>query len=401
MSKILKMSSPHISGAVKLPASKSISNRLLILQALYGGFDIANLSDAEDTQLLRSDLNSNSEIVDVGHAGTAMRFLLAYYTAKGEAKTLTGSDRMKQRPIGPLVDALNIAGARIEYLEKKGYPPVRIHPQQAKGSEISIDGSISSQFISALLMVGPYLPNGLQMNIEGGMVSKPYIEMTLELMEGLGLKYQEALNSKFQIENQKASFAGTISVEYDWSSASYWYALAALSQSADITLKGLSKPSLQGDSNIRDWMEDLGVSTTFDDKGAHLRKTDFERKKLFFDFTSCPDLAQTIVVVCAALDADAEFTGLETLRIKETDRIAALQIELRKFGKELVEFETGNFKLEGVFKPIAHRISTYNDHRMAMAFTPLVMLCGELEIEEPQVVKKSYPDFWEELSSLI
>lgn len=378
------------------------------MQALYGGFEIKNLSEAEDTRLLEEALDKPSETIDIGHAGTTMRFLLAYYAATGQAKILTGSPRMKERPIGPLVNALRQAGAEIGYLEKEGYPPVKVQPVKAKGGKVEISGNISSQFISALLMVGPTLQNGLELIVSGEKVSETYIAMTLGLMKELGLSHQIETPTKSRTvyhlllaPNHQPKTIIHQSVEPDWSAASYWYAFVALADVAEITLLGLKLPSLQGDAAIAEMMKGLGVESSFSEKGVHLSKTDFKKMDLGFDFTPCPDLAQTIIVLCAALDIDARFTGLQTLRIKETDRIAALQTELKKFGKDLAEEDDGWFTLKGKFQASHQVVKTYNDHRMAMAFAPLVMVCGSIEIENPDVVKKSYPKFWEEVQKLL
>ncbi len=400
MLKTISFKDRSISGSVQLPASKSISNRLLILQALYGGFAIENLSEAEDTMLLKKALSGNDETIDVGAAGTAMRFLLAYYVTKGETKILTGSERMKERPIGSLVDALRKLGADINYLENDGYPPARINAAKLSGSKVSIPGNTSSQYISALLMIGPSLPYGLKVEITNGLVSEPYLEMTISLMKGLGFKVNRTSNSTIQVNSERKASPPIQIVEPDWSAASYWYAIAALSDNSDIFLHGLKLSSIQGDTIVHHWMKSLGVETIEEADGLLLKKKSIEKKPSNLDFLANPDLAQTIIVLCAALDIEATFTGLQTLRIKETDRIAALKIELKKFGKELVN-EGETYSLSGKFQPSVQTIKTYQDHRMAMAFAPLALLCGEIKIEDAEVVNKSYPNFWEELEKLI
>lgn len=399
MLKTIHFKGRSISGNVQLPASKSLSNRLLILKALYGSFEIDNLSDARDTILLHKAIESDEGIVDVEAAGTAMRFLLAYYVAKGEAKTLTGSPRMKERPIAPLVDALRQLGADITYLENDGYPPVKISPAKLSGNKVLIPGNISSQFISALLMIGPSLDNGLTLQIADGMVSESYVKMTIKLMEDLGFHIQDGGNSILKVEKSGVERPSVQFIGSDWSAASYWYAFAALCEDVDIFLPGLKLPAIQGDAIIYKWMKSFGVETIKEVEGVRLEKMAFEKKPLSFDFISNPDLAQTIIVLCAALDIEASFTGLYTLKIKETDRIVALQNELKKFGKELVE-KKGVYTLEGKFKPLKQRIKTYDDHRMAMAFAPLAVLCGEIEIEDAEVINKSYSHFWRELEKL-
>lgn len=407
MYKAIRFNSKSIKGTVQLPASKSISNRLLILQALYGGFEIENISQADDTVLLEEALASEAETINVGMAGTAMRFLLAYYATTGQAKILTGSSRMKERPIGPLVDALNQLGADITYLEKEGYPPLKIDAVKPQGGNVKISGGVSSQYISALLMIAPSLENGLQLEITDGLVSEPYVEMTIGLLGRVGYEVEKITNRSHQITNLVVRSNNPLSnvhnlqcVESDWSAVSYWYAFAALAEEADIFIPNLSLPSLQGDAIICEWMKDLGVETIWEEGGARLRKVPFQQKSLNFDFLAHPDLAQTVIVLCAALDIDATFTGLQTLKIKETDRIAALQLELKKFGKYLVE-NGDAYTLQGQFKASRQTINTYNDHRMAMAFAPLALVCDELEIESPEVVSKSYPNFWEQVVKFI
>lgn len=406
MLKTVTFKGKSIKGAIELPASKSISNRLLILKALYGGFEIGNLSDARDTILLQKALVSEGETVDVGPAGTAMRFLLAYYAAKGETKILTGSDRMKERPIGPLVEALKQLGADITYLEKEGYPPVKINPAKLKGSKVQISGNVSSQFISALMMIGPSFENGLEIEITEGLVSESYVDLTIKLMEELGFQVQKNANSKSQISNitihpfdRQSIIKDLYLVCPDWSAASYWYVFAALCDEVDVFLPGLRLPALQGDAIIYKWMKSFGVETIKEAEGVRLKRIPFEKKPLSFDFISNPDLAQTIIVLCAALDFEATFTGLQTLRIKETDRLAALRTELLRYGRILTE-KDGIYALEGEFRYLKPVVKTYDDHRMAMAFAPLAVLCGEVNIENPEVVKKSYPNFWWELEKL-
>lgn len=408
MKKVISSTSRIVNGTVHLPSSKSISNRLLILNALYEPIEIQNLSEAEDTQILKAVLESEEEVIDVGHAGTAMRFLLAYYVAKGQSKILTGSARMKERPIGPLVDALKQIGADIEYLEKPGYPPIKINPKPLRGGKVEIDGSVSSQFISALLMIGDFFPESLEIHIRGNIVSEAYIELTREWLPTYGYHYEKLVDKDTRLTIYKLTHLGPamspehfIRIEVDWSAASYWYSFVALSEAGEIMIERLRDTSVQGDAIIHKWMADLGVKTEFTDTGALLSKTTIKQDVMSFDFTNCPDLAQTIIVLCATLNIGGYFSGLETLRIKETDRIEALKAELKKFGKQLIEFENGLFKLYGEFKPSSPSIQTYNDHRMAMAFAPLAMVCGSIEIEDPDVVKKSYPNFWEDVEAII
>ncbi len=369
------------------------------MQALSNGeVRIDNISDAADTVTLNNILKDDSQkVVDIGPAGTAMRFLTAFYAVKESERTLTGSARMKQRPIGILVDALRTLGADIEYVEKEGFPPLKIKgPLNQKTKEVSIKGNISSQYISALLLIAPKLDQGLNLVIEGELTSKPYVEMTLAMMEQAGISHYWKDNV---ITIEKQSFnKSVINVEPDWSAASYWYAIAALSEEAQLFLPGLNGYSLQGDSMITEIMANFGIRSQFKDGGVCLFKEPKKLERKIFDFKECPDLAQTVIVCCAALGHDATFTGLETLKIKETDRVNALQTELLKIGVRLIE-KNQTYKLDssGLNLDKNIKISTYDDHRMAMAFAPLALVIPELEIEDHLVVEKSYPDFWKHL----
>lgn len=394
-----------LNGAITLPSSKSISNRALMIKALSGlDIEISNLSDAKDTQILAELLADKSRtIFDVGHAGTTMRFLTAYLAIKEGEFVLTGSERMQQRPIKILVDALRTLGAEIEYLKNEGFPPLKIKGKKFSGGEITIDGSVSSQYISALMLAAPYMENGLKINFEGQLTSKPYLEMTLEIIKYFGAK----LTWKEDAIEVKAGkyVAKDFYVEADWSAASYWYSMVALAREAEITLFGLQKESLQGDAVVAKIYENFGVKTEFIENAIRLTKNSLPitlHSPIFLDFTDCPDLAQTIAITCAALNIPAKLTGLSTLRIKETDRIAALQNELNKLGYN-AEVE-GNDLIIGFSSPDSYRdcestnpsVKTYNDHRMAMAFAPLGLL-HPIKIENPDVVIKSYPNFWEDL----
>lgn len=391
---LLKRKSDFQSAVIDLPASKSIANRALIIKALSNGNElINNLSEARDTQTMLRLLNSDEFELDVLDAGTTMRFLTAYLTITNQHKILTGSERMQERPIKLLVDALIKLGADISYKSNAGYPPIEIKSFNDNGiREISISGEVSSQYISALLMIGPLLKNGLILNLSGRIGSRPYIEMTLSVMRSFGI------NSTFegnvvQIGHQK--YQGTpYTVEPDWSAASYWYSLVALSENSSITLKGLTRNSIQGDSVIQKIMENLGVTTTYSLEGAILTKS--ASKNYFeYDFTDCPDLAQTVAVICAAKGIEATFTGLESLKIKETDRVVALQTELAKMNCQLNE-EGSKWVLKP-FKIDSEKvfINTYEDHRMAMAFAPLCLKL-DVTIEDKSVVKKSYPNYWKD-----
>ena len=369
------------------------------MQALSdGAVRVDNISDAADTVTLNSILSGKSpELVDIGPAGTAMRFLTAFYSVKDSEHTLTGSARMKQRPIGILVDALRTLGADIQYLEKEGFPPLKIKgPLSQKTKEVRIKGNISSQYISALLLIAPKLEQGLNLVIEGELTSKPYVEMTLAMMEQAGIKHNWKGNV-ITIENQSFNKV-VINVEPDWSAASYWYAIAALSEDAQLFLPGLNGYSLQGDSIITEIMANFGISSQFKDGGVYIFKEAKKIERKIFDFKECPDLAQTVIACCAALGHEATFTGLETLKIKETDRVNALQTELLKIGVKLIEkIQTYKLDCSGLDLNKKVKIATYDDHRMAMAFAPLALVMPELEIEDHLVVEKSYPDFWKHL----
>ncbi len=385
----------------ELSSSKSISNRALLLQALSNSQSVvSNLSVARDTQLMERLVSSTDVVIDVLDAGTTMRFLTAYFALSGKNKIMTGTDRMKERPIALLVDALRKIGASIEYKEKEGFPPIEIKGfSDQLVDQLEIPGNVSSQYISALMMVAPILPKGLTILLQGKIGSVPYIRMTAELMKQFGvepsLDFDKGL---IKIQNSKFKRAD-ITVEADWSSASYWFAFVALAKQAELTLPRISEKSLQGDRVIVDIMNQLGVQTIFKNGNALLSKKE-AAKNLTWDFKDCPDLAQTVLPVCAAKGIPCDFTGLESLRIKETDRIAALQNELQKIGATLSEPSTGNWKLEpGRIPPQSITIQTYHDHRMAMGFAPLATI-QDLKIESPEVVNKSYPGFWRDMNSV-
>jgi 3-phosphoshikimate 1-carboxyvinyltransferase len=370
----LKALSRDINQTIQLTGSKSESNRALIIRALSDGkVRIRNLS----------------------------RFLTAYLPLARGSFLLTGSERMKQRPIGILSDAMKSLGASIEFAGEPGYPPLRIQGGfRQQTAEIDIQGNVSSQYISALLLIAAALPEGLKLNIVGELTSRPYVEMTLAMLAEAGIEHtwngqQIAIAPQQPRESE-------LYIEPDWSAASYWYAIVALSDSASIRLPGLRRDSLQGDQEIKDIMQDLGVVTVFTQDGISLTKIEHRRIRDLYDFKSCPDLAQTVITCCAALGIETAFTGLETLKIKETDRILALQNELAKFGVKLYEAESGVYRLDcsGRTQPEELQIKTYEDHRMAMAFAPLALVFDRLVIEEPAVVEKSYPLFWEHLKKV-
>ena len=387
--------------SVQLPASKSICNRALILNALsYSPYEIQNLSDCDDTDVMVKALNSNDSHFDVKAAGTAMRFLTAFLSKVVGEWTITGTERMKNRPIRILVDALNAVGAKIEYLEKEGFPPLRIMGSALQGGEISLDGGVSSQYISALLMIAPLMEKGLTLHLQGKVISKPYIHLTLQLMKQYGVE-SEWVGSTIKVAPQSYRPL-PYTVESDWSAASYWYEMMALSQQAEIELKGLFKESLQGDAAGAKLFAQLGVATDYKAGGVVLRKNENVCQKLIYDFVNEPDLAQTFVTTCAFMDIPFRFTGLQSLKIKETDRIEALKCELRKLGYVLTDTNGSILEWNGErCEPEAHPvITTYEDHRMAMAFAPASLVRKEgIEIAHPEVVSKSYPHFWENMES--
>ncbi|HEX2936812.1 MAG TPA: 3-phosphoshikimate 1-carboxyvinyltransferase [Bacteroidales bacterium] len=398
MNYVLNYSKDSLSLTVDLPASKSISNRMLIIRALTeNNFEIKNISDSDDTNVMLKAFAEDKEIVDIHHAGTSMRFLTAYFAATGQKKTITGSDRMKNRPIKELVNALNQLGANVTYAEKEGYPPVITSGKALTGDRITINGSISSQYITALLLVAPVLPNGLNVEIVGKLMSSSYVALTLGLMKQFGVNASWEGNV-IRVPHQKY-LGNEAFVEGDWSGASYWYEMVALSKEADITINGLTGNSLQGDSALANIYEGLGVKTSYKSNAVRLTKCAVIAKKLEYDFIDNPDSVQTAVVTSCLLGIPFTITGAETLRIKETDRIAALQIEMKKLGFIIEEPRPGTLSWEGQTcepqKQIA--IDTYKDHRMALAFAPAAMRFKNLTINDAMVVTKSYPKYWEHL----
>jgi len=390
-----------LQGKINLPTSKSISNRLLVIRALSpDSFPLEGLSDSDDTQALQQGLQSPADVIDVGHAGTTMRFLTAYFAATGKIKTVTGSERMRNRPIGDLVDALNHLGAGIRYLEKTGYPPIRTSGKPLSGNFIEINGNVSSQFISALLLVAPVLPDGLTIRIKGEPVSASYIRMTLELMRQTGIQYLYE-NQTIAVARQDYRSEG-MCVERDWSAASYWFQMAALADDAELLLEGITEESLQGDALISQIAHSLGVKTEFTPEGALLTKQNDISQHLELDFINMPDLVQTVAVTCCLKNIGFRFSGVQTLRVKETDRIAALQNELLKLGYRIRETEPGiiEWNHEHSESQYLECIATYHDHRMAMAFAPAAIRFPELQIENPEVVSKSYPNFWSDLKKV-
>jgi 3-phosphoshikimate 1-carboxyvinyltransferase len=387
-----------IEGNISLPASKSISNRALIMHALsYAEEPILNLADCDDTNVLVKALNSNECTFDVGAAGTAMRFLTAFLSKIVGEWVITGSDRMKQRPIAVLVNALNELGGHVEYIEKEGFPPLRIHGSALLGGEIELDGSISSQYISALLMIAPTMKNGLTIRLKGKIISKPYIHLTLKLMEEFGIKANWE-NSVIRIKPQEYNPV-RFSVESDWTAASYWYQICALMKKGEIELQGLHKKSWQGDALVAEIFTQLGVRTRFQQGKICLTKNNEITGKMVWNLVDQPDLAQTLVVTCCCLRVPFRFSGLQSLKVKETDRIKALQNECKKLGFVLTEPAEGILEWNGVQQeretdPV---IETYDDHRMAMAFAPVCLSGEPIRINHPEVVSKSYPTYWDDL----
>jgi 3-phosphoshikimate 1-carboxyvinyltransferase len=390
----------YIRSSIRIPSSKSISNRMLILRSLAGSKAfLENLSDSDDTKVLAEALDNESDIIDVGHAGTSMRFLTAYLCTRSGEFTLTGSRRMKQRPIGPLVDALKQIGARIDYLEQDAYPPMRIRGGGLTGGSIEIQAGISSQFISALMMIGPLLEGGLVIRLKGEIVSASYIEMTLSLMNSCGAvadfdgRRIRVAQGSYRLEKFR--------VESDWSGASYWFQMAALLPGSEIFLPHLTGNSIQGDAVLVQIFDALGIQADFREEGLLLSSREVDLPERFdYDFTGCPDLVQTMAVSLCALEIPFRFTGTITLRVKETDRIAALQNELRRVGFVLDADAAGRWLgWDGTrCAPEPHpSIRTYHDHRMAMAFAPLAIKAGKISIEDPEVVTKSYPSYWKDL----
>lgn len=401
MNKIkLLVDSEQVSGALNLPASKSISNRVLIINALsYSPLLVENLAVCEDTDRLLEALHSNTNTFYTGDGGTTIRFLTAFLSKIVGEWTVNCSERMKERPIGILVDALNKLGAQISYMEKEGYPPLKVIGSNLSKSSLSLSGSTSSQYITALLLIAPTLQNGLELTLNGKIVSRPYIQMTLDIMSEFGIKSTFAGN-KIKVEAQDYKIR-PYKVESDWSGASYWYEVVSLAKGGSIFLRGLSEESFQGDAKQVAVWEKLGVRSTFDEGGVLLEKTEVQINRFDFDFCEMPDLAQTFAVCCALNGIPFRFMGLETLKIKETNRVVALMRELKKLGFILSEPKEGSLEWNGEVGLAEENpsIATYRDHRMAMSFAPIA-LKYPIQIENPQVVNKSYPEFWNHLRAL-
>ena len=385
---------------ITLPASKSISNRALILHALSAGKILpANLSDCDDTFVTKRALEGGAqEVIDIMAAGTAMRFLTAYLSVTPGCRILTGTARMQQRPIRILVDALRSLGAQIEYVGQEGYPPLRITGDKLNGSEVTISGGVSSQYISALLMIGAVLPTGLTLHLTGDLISRPYIQLTLQLMQEFGAQAEWVDTQTIRVLPGGYRDIPFL-VESDWSAASYWYEMLALKGGGEIILPGLFEHSYQGDGRGAELFKRLGVETTFASDGVHLTAGGQPVSRLEENLVEIPDLAQTFVVTCCLMGIPFRFSGLQSLRIKETDRMAALVCELRKLGYVLKAEQNSILSWEGERCEAESRpvIATYEDHRMAMAFAPASLVRGEIRVAHPEVVSKSYPRYWEDL----
>lgn len=401
MTQIVVSKSAVLPGEVVLPASKSISNRALIISALSGTKDVPeNVSECDDTFVMVRALGApaGQETIDIMAAGTAMRFLTAYLCVQeGEERVLTGTERMKHRPIAILVDAMRSLGADIEYVGEEGFPPLRIKGKSLAGGSIELAGNVSSQYISAMLMIGPVLKEGLTLTLTGGIVSRPYIDMTLSIMREFGAV------ATFEGNVIRVEPTGYKPIPYyienDWSASSYWYEMVALTPGGEVRLPGLFAESLQGDQGVKDIFGMLGVETSFGD-GVLLRHTGKRVERLDIDMLRVPDLAQTVVVTCCMLDVPFRITGLQSLKIKETDRITALRTELRKLGYVIGEENDSVLLWDGTRCETDEQpaIDTYEDHRMAMSFAPCCQVLGEIRINNPEVVSKSYPTFWKEFT---
>ena len=407
----------ELRGRVDLPASKSISNRALIIYALsregeaFGMDGLGNVSDCDDTRVMVDALTRNPEVIDILAAGTAMRFLSAYLSVSRGTHILTGTERMRHRPIGILVDALRRLGAEVEYVENEGFPPLRIKGMRDgknATNELALPGDVSSQYISALLMVGPVLKDGLRLRLTGSIVSRPYIEMTLGIMRRFGA--QVAWESACELTVSPGGYRRVpYCVENDWSASSYWYEMVALSpkEDAEVVLPNLFEESLQGDCAVRDIFRHLGVETEFwrdEDglEGIRISKKGKPVERLEYDFVNQPDLAQTLVVTCALMGIPFRFSGLQSLKIKETDRLVALRTELRKLGYPIEETEGRILSWEGERTEAEEHpvIETYEDHRMAMSLVPACLKVGSVQVNNPEVVSKSYPRFWNDLERM-
>ncbi|KAA5826313.1 3-phosphoshikimate 1-carboxyvinyltransferase [Algibacter amylolyticus] len=387
--------------AVQITGSKSESNRLLLLQALYPEFKLENVSNSDDSNLMTNALSSQSEVVDIHHAGTAMRFLTAYFSIQeGRDTILTGSKRMTERPVKILVEALQELGAEISYEANEGYPPIKIKGTKLTKHKVSLKANVSSQYISALLLIASKLENGLELTLEGEITSIPYINMTLSLLDEIGVESSFVGNVITVKPNTKKLAPKTLTVESDWSSASYYFSIVALSDvGTEIKLSSYKSNSLQGDSALVEIYKHFGVSTVFNGNWVTLKKESSNLEPLTLDLKNAPDIAQTIAVTCFALGMPCDLVGLHTLKIKETDRLVALKTEIEKLGGQVkITDKSLHLSAANSIKSMV-AIATYNDHRMAMAFAPLALKTS-IVIEDAMVVSKSYPTFWDDLESI-
>ncbi|WP_426429361.1 3-phosphoshikimate 1-carboxyvinyltransferase [Winogradskyella sp. HB-48] len=401
--KLQKSSILNSKSSVIITGSKSESNRLLLLKALYPQINIDNLSNSDDSVLMQKALSSDDEIIDIHHAGTAMRFLTAYFSVQKDREvTLTGSSRMKERPIGILVEALKELGADIQYLENDGFPPLKIKGKKLTNSKVALTANVSSQYISALLLIASKLENGLELTLDGKVTSVPYIKMTLQLLNEIGIE-TKFTNNIIKVKPKKSEIKPqTLTVESDWSSASYFYSIVALSEiGTKIILSSYKKDSLQGDAVLTEIYRQFGVTSTFENNTITLQKSSIVNRQssINLDLSNAPDIAQTIAVTAFGLGLECYLTGLHTLKIKETDRLVALKTELEKLGAEVKITNESLHLSKSDFIKSDVSIDTYNDHRMAMAFAPLGLKTN-LKINDAEVVSKSYPKFWEDLSTI-
>ncbi len=397
----LHQSSIHKTSSIEITGSKSESNRLLLLQALFPQFDLKNVSNSDDSNLMTKALSSNEELVDIHHAGTAMRFLTAYFSVKeGRETILTGSKRMKERPIKILVEALKELGAEISYLENEGYPPIKLKGKKLTKNKVALKANVSSQYISALLLIASKLENGIELTLEGEITSVPYINMTLSLLNEIGIETSFKDNTIKVLPATQNPKPKTLTVESDWSSASYYFSIVAISAiGTEITISSYKQNSLQGDSCLIDIYKHFGVSVSFGENTLTLKKEKEVLEHLNLDLKNAPDIAQTIAVTCFTLGVSCDLLGLHTLKIKETDRLVALKTEIEKLGGRVaITDKSLHLSTSKEIKPMVS-IATYNDHRMAMAFAPIA-LKAPIVIQDAMVVSKSYPAFWEDLKSI-
>lgn len=398
----LKLKKSKFSGqSIALPFSKSISNRILIMQALAEyNFVVENLSNADDTAVLIEALDSNSDLIDIGMAGTAFRFLTAYLAIKNQEVTITGHSRMLKRPIGDLISCLNELGASISFLNEENYPPLRIEKGNLKGGVISLQVNKSSQYLTALLLIAPYLKGGLTINFSNDLVSKPYVRMTCDLMAQLGVK-SEWNEKGISVSEQKYWTDKPVQVESDWSAAAFFYQYFACSDLEELSIEGLHERSIQGDSFIATAFESLGVYTTYNRNGIWLSKSEITIDSIEIDLTDTPDIIPSFAIAASLLLKNVKIKGIQTLRIKECNRVEALQIELAKIGIEVIDVNNKEISLHKISAiPKTILFSVYNDHRMAMAFASLASVLDEIEIENSEVVSKSFPNFWNEIRKL-